>query len=151
MDDPKCILCQVKNGKLPTNLLFEDKECFVILDIFPSTKGHMLVVSKKHYSNLLKTPNRLNTHMFEVAKRFSNKARKKLNATGIKIVINTGKDAFQFIDHYHIHIMPFYPRMRIRPREMNNKKITIREAERLVSLMSEVNNAHAFESRNLST
>lgn|GEM_PF-378387 len=149
--EEKCILCKIKKGKEPTNLLFEDKYSFVILDIFPSTKGHMLVVTKRHYPNLLETPSKLNAHVFKIVKKFSSKAMERLGATGIKIVINTGKDAYQYIDHYHVHIMPFYPKMKIRPYEVGNKPLKKREAKRLVSLMSEVNNAHAFEARKLGT
>lgn len=148
-ENETCIFCRIRNGEEPTNLLLEDSKCFVILDVFPSAKGHMLVVAKKHYSSLLATPNPLSGHMLVIARRFAEKAKSKLNATGIKIVINIGRDAGQLVDHFHIHLLPFYHST---PDEKSqHRMITKQEAEKLVKLLTEVNNAHAFQNRNLGT
>lgn len=138
----------IRNGELPTNLIYYDDKCFVILDIYPSQKGHMLVISRGHYENFLTTPDQISGHMSKIAKKFSKKAKAKLKATAIKLVVNIGKDAGQLVGHTHIHIIPHYhPVMRYTTGP--NAEITKSEAEKVLRALSEVNNAHAFQNHNL--
>jgi len=148
--EKKCVYCKIKRGELPTNLIYYDDKCFVILDIYPSQKGHMLVISNDHYDNFLVSSDQLSMHMIKVARKFSRKAKQKLKATAIKLVVNIGKDAGQLIAHTHIHIIPhYYPitEYSIQP----NPQISKAEAEKILKLMSEVSNVHAFQNHNLDT
>ncbi len=143
-----CTYCRIRKGELPTNLIYYDDKCFVILDIYPSQRGHMLVISREHYGNLLVTPDQLSNHMLVVAKKFSSKAKRKLNAPAIKLVVNTGKEAGQLVHHTHIHIIPHYSPI-LEYTTGPNPQITKAEAEKLLKALSEISNAHAFQNRNL--
>lgn len=150
MEKEQCIFCKIRKGEIPTNLLYVDSKCFVILDAFPSQRGHMLVISRDHHQNFLETPDPLSAHMFKVAKKFARKAKLKLGATGVKLVVNIGKDAGQLVEHTHIHVLPSDHLIRqysVGP----NPKLSEKEAEKLVKLLSEISNAHAFEPHNLDT
>jgi histidine triad (HIT) family protein len=149
-DEKDCLFCKVKKGELPTNLIYYDDKCFVILDIFPSQKGHMLVISKDHHKNLLVTPDSINSHDFKIAKKFAKKAKDKLKATGIKLVVNVGRDAGQFVEHTHIHIVPHYHPV-FKYTTDPNPKITEKDAKMLLKLLSEVSNVRAFQCHNLDT
>lgn len=149
-DEENCIFCRIRKGREPTNLLYVDSKCFVILDIFPSVKGHMLIISKDHHENFLTTPEGLNSHMMEVAKKFAIKAKAKLKAKGIKIVVNIGKEAGQLVGHTHIHVLPHHYLVKeytVGP----NPRITEKEAEEFVKLLSEIKNVRAFQTHNLDT
>lgn len=103
-----CIFCKIPaEGK--EKLLFKDSKCYVIYDKYPAGKGHMLVISRKHYKNFLEAPDTLNAHLFSVAKKFAKLAIKEFKATGINLVVNNGKDANQAIMHVHVHVLPRYP------------------------------------------
>ncbi|MGI0141060.1 MAG: HIT family protein [Candidatus Micrarchaeales archaeon] len=102
-----CIFCKIKNDD-NSKLLFSDSICYAIYDKFPATKGHMLVISNKHYESTLKMPDETNAHMFTIAKKLAKRAIKEVHATGINIVANSGKDANQFVMHAHIHVIPRY-------------------------------------------
>ena len=44
-----CIFCKIIKGELPSYKVYEDELFISILDIFPRTKGHTLVIPKKHH------------------------------------------------------------------------------------------------------
>ena len=144
-----CIFCKIKAGGMQTNLLYHDSKCFVILDMFPSQRGHMLVITKEHHVNLLDTPYALSSHLLKISKRFAKKAKEKLSASAVKIVVNIGRDADQLIDHTHMHVIPFYPKNA--KHRTPHERMEEKEATELMNLLSEVSNARAFQTRSLGT
>ena len=54
-----CIFCKLANGEIPTATLYEDDDFRVILDQGPATKGHALILPKKHYANIYELPEEL--------------------------------------------------------------------------------------------
>ena len=51
-----CIFCSIIEGSIPSKKVYEDDEILAILDISQTTKGHTLVMPKKHYENFLEMP-----------------------------------------------------------------------------------------------
>ena len=51
MDD--CIFCKIIKGEIPSYTIYEDDDVKVFMDISPISKGHSLVIPKKHYTNIL--------------------------------------------------------------------------------------------------
>ena len=49
MRDENCIFCKIANGEMLATSLYEDENFRVILDAFPASKGHALIVPKEHY------------------------------------------------------------------------------------------------------
>ena len=47
-----CIFCKIANGEIPSATLYEDEEFRVILDLGPASKGHSLILPKKHAANI---------------------------------------------------------------------------------------------------
>ena len=145
----ECIFCKMIIGEMPANLLYNDSKCFVILDIFPSQRGHMLVITKEHRANLLDTSDALSGHLHIISKCFAKNAKGKLGASAVKIVVNIGRDADQLIDHTHMHVIPFYPKGS--KQRTPHEKMEEKEAAELIGLLSEVGNAREFQTRNLGT
>ena len=52
-----CVFCMIVDGKIPSKKIYEDNDVLAILDISQATKGHTLVIPKKHYANILEIPN----------------------------------------------------------------------------------------------
>lgn len=103
-----CIFCMIANHEIESSILYEDELCLVILDLSQATYGHSLVMSKQHFNNLLETEDEVVQHMFLVAKKLAIQIKTKLNAAGINILTNAGKEAGQTVEHVHIHIIPRY-------------------------------------------
>jgi|TARA_X000000368_G_C22638850_1_gene540086 diadenosine tetraphosphate (Ap4A) HIT family hydrolase len=89
--------------------IFENSVGFVILDRYPVSEGHCLIVSKRVYSNYFDSSEEeiigLNELLFQT-KTFLDK---KFKPSGYNVGINCGEVSGQTVDHLHIHIIPRYP------------------------------------------
>src|SRR3989338_4835595 len=103
-----CIFCKIVDGEIPCFKLYEDEHCLAFLDIRPSTKGHSLVIPKKHFDNWTETPEKVLAEIARVSKIVATAALKGLGADGFNIGVNTGAAAGQIIMHTHLHVMPRY-------------------------------------------
>ena len=72
------------------------------------TKGHTLVVPKKHYDHLLECDDETLAHCIQVVKLLSCRISERLNAKGINVLNNTHEAAGQTVNHLHFHIIPRY-------------------------------------------
>ena len=100
-----CLFCKIINHQIPSNIIYEDELVIVILDVSPVSKGHCLIMPKKHYKNLIEcdfdTLQAINEAMIKVSK-----ALLKTFASGINILSNINECAGQTIMHAHIHLIP---------------------------------------------
>ncbi|MDE1868689.1 MAG: HIT family protein [Candidatus Micrarchaeota archaeon] len=90
--------------------IYDDKVCRIILSKYPVEKGHLLVISKGHYKDMLSTPDPIVSHMFNTAKRFGSKSKRKLKCMGMDIGVNIGGAGT--VPHLHIHVIPRYSNRR---------------------------------------
>lgn len=103
-----CIFCQIVNGEIPCYKLYEDDDVLAFLDISQVTKGHTLVVSKKHYDNFLATPKDIVHKVMDVAQRIGQVQIRMLGAKGVNILTNCYQEAGQSVMHFHVHVIPRY-------------------------------------------
>jgi len=103
-----CIFCKIVEGSIPSYTLYEDEYVKAFLDISQVTKGHTLVISKKHYENFLTCDSEDMKRVFEVAQNLGNHLMKKLNAKGMNILSNVNEVAGQSVFHFHVHLIPRY-------------------------------------------
>ena len=47
-----CLFCKIVNKEVDAKILYEDNDVMVILDAYPDTDGHTLVIPKKHYEDI---------------------------------------------------------------------------------------------------
>lgn len=103
-----CIFCQIVEGSIPSEKVYEDDNILAILDIAQTTKGHTLVLPKKHSNNFLEMDEKEYMNLMNKVQILSKKIIKNLNAKGCNILINTNKEAGQTVMHSHVHIIPRY-------------------------------------------
>ena len=106
--DPDCIFCKLANGVFPTNFIYEDEDFKVILDANPATKGHSLILPKKHFKNILDADEEILKKIFPLAKKLSNKLIEVLKCDGVNVLQNNNKAAGQVVFHLHVHLIPRY-------------------------------------------
>lgn len=102
----ECIFCKILKGEIPCTKTYEDDNFVGILDLHPKSKGHTLVISKKHFRNLLDMPNTLGNELVEAIKNISLNLIKEKKAEGVNILFNTEPVAGQVVFHLHAHIIP---------------------------------------------
>ncbi len=103
----KCIFC-IKEPITDDKLISINTDYYVILDKFPISPGHLLIISKQHYENFLETPDSTISSMMKASKKFGILLQSVLSADGMKILTNINKVGDQSIMHTHIHIIPKY-------------------------------------------
>lgn len=103
-----CIFCKIANGEIPSNTIYEDQDYRVILDLGPATKGHALVLPKKHYADLFEISDEAVMGAVKVAKEVAGTMKSKLGCDGLNLVQNNGATAGQTVMHFHLHIIPRY-------------------------------------------
>lgn len=108
MDMEKDIFCKIVDGEIPCHKVYEDENVLAFLDISQTTKGHTLVIPKKHYDNLLSTPQEVLHQVMDVAQRIGQVQVKMLGAKGVNILSNAYEAAGQSVMHFHVHVIPRY-------------------------------------------
>lgn len=103
-----CIFCKIAKGEVPSRKIYENKKVIAFLDVNPISKGHTLVIPKKHFENIFEINESDLKEIISASKRISLLLKDKLNAKGINILHASGKEAQQSVFHFHIHIIPRY-------------------------------------------
>lgn len=103
-----CIFCKIANGEIPAATLYEDEDFRVILDLGPASKGHALILPKKHAANLFELPDETASKLLVVAKKIGYTLKEGLHADGLNLVQNNGEAAGQTVFHFHLHLIPRY-------------------------------------------
>lgn len=103
-----CIFCKIANGEIPSATIYEDEEFRAILDLGPASKGHALILPKKHAANLFELPDETAGKAMILAKKLAARLKEGLNADGINVVQNNGEAAGQTVFHFHVHLIPRY-------------------------------------------
>ena len=104
----ECIFCKIVNGDIPCYKVYEDDDVLAFLDISQTTPGHTLVVSKKHFKNLLYVPKDILAKVMGAAQRIAQAQVASLGAKGVNIINNTNEIAGQTVMHFHVHVIPRY-------------------------------------------
>ena len=87
-------------------MVYEDDDFKVILDVGPAAKGHMLILPKEHYADIMAMPEELVAKAFILAKKMATKMESVLGCDGINVVQNNHEAAGQTVFHFHIHLIP---------------------------------------------
>lgn len=103
-----CIFCKIANGEIPSSTIYEDEDFRVILDMGPATKGHALLLPKKHYANLFELDDEVAEKALKTAKKVAGQMKEALHADGFNLVQNNGEIAGQTVFHFHMHLIPRY-------------------------------------------
>jgi histidine triad (HIT) family protein len=104
----ECLFCKISRKEIPSEFIYEDGEIFAFLDIRPVSKGHTLLVPKKHSSDLLEADDETLSQMISSVKRLAGAIMAATGAAGFNLGINTKPAAGQVVFHTHFHIIPRY-------------------------------------------
>lgn len=102
-----CIFCKILNGEIPSFKVYEDKNVLAFLDITQGTKGHTLIIPKKHVQNIYELDEETAKDIFAVVPKISRAIKKAFKPIGLNIVNNNDKP-LQSVFHFHIHLIPRY-------------------------------------------
>ncbi|MGT2910353.1 HIT family protein [Streptococcus cameli] len=101
-----CIFCKIVAGEIPSSKVYEDDKVLAFLDITQVTKGHTLVIPKKHYRNVLEMTETAASELFSPVPKIAQHLKETLGANGVNIINNNEEAAGQTVFHTHIHLLP---------------------------------------------
>ncbi len=108
MTDPDCIFCKIVAGELPSQIVDQDERTIAFMDISPATRGHALVVPRRHSLDLLEVEADDLEATIDAAQRLARRIKERLGADGINLLNSCGSAAWQTVFHFHIHVIPRY-------------------------------------------
>lgn len=98
-----CLFCKIVAGEIPSTPVYQDEQCYAFADIAPKAPVHVLVVPRVHIASLAETKDEaLLGHLLATAGEI---ARAKGLGKGYRVVVNTGAEGGQTVDHLHLHVL----------------------------------------------
>jgi len=106
--DPDCLFCKIVAGEIPATRVAEDDRTVAFMDINPATRGHVLVVPREHASDLLAIDPEELAAVAKTAQRVAATMPDRLGADGVNLLNSCGREAWQTVFHFHMHVIPRY-------------------------------------------
>lgn len=100
-----CLFCKIASGAIPVTRLYEDEQVLAFPDIHPQAPVHILVIPKQHFASLAHTSASDSALLGHLLAATAGIARQQGLAKGYRLVINTGPDGGQTVDHLHVHLL----------------------------------------------
>ena len=100
-----CIFCRIVNKEIPATIVYEDDQIVAFGDINPKAPVHVLIIPRKHIPGVteMKGDDReVVAHIFASAKKIASSL--KVQESGFRLVVNSGPDAGQAVNHLHVHL-----------------------------------------------
>ncbi len=106
--DPANIFGKIIRGEIPAHKIYEDADVLVMMDIFPQSKGHTLVIPKAASRNLFDADPAVLARAIVQVQRVANAVHSAMDADGIRIAQFNEAPAGQSVFHLHFHVIPAY-------------------------------------------
>lgn len=106
MSKDSCLVCQIVEGKVPSEVIYEDDISMAVLDVNGSNPGHCFVLPKQHYPIIEQVPDDQIGHLFSVSNAISKTIFEQLGVGGTNIFVSNGIPAGQTVAHFMINIIP---------------------------------------------
>ena len=109
-----CVFCHIsqqadQDEKL--HVLYRDEHCFIVMNRYPYTPGHFMIIPHKHTDALEELEGEVWLHMSELAQKGVRLLKEGFNAQGVNIGMNLGKAGGAGIaEHIHLHLVPRWER-----------------------------------------
>ena len=106
MVDETCVFCRIIAGEEMVSLIHEDDRSLAFLDINPVSRGHALVVSREHHSQIWRVPEELLMHCLAVSRRIAEGIKRATGTESVNVFCADGPDGGQDVPHFHLHLIP---------------------------------------------
>lgn len=131
--DDSNIFAKILRGEIPSHRVYEDADTIAFMDVMPQSPGHLLVVPKAPSRNLLDADPATLAKLFAVVQKLARAAKTAFAADGIFIAQFNEAPAGQTVFHLHVHVIPRYDGVPLRPHsgEMEKGEILAANAEKV--------------------
>ena len=101
-----CIFCQIIEGKIPSDTVYQDEEIIAFRDINPKAPVHIIIIPRRHIaalSDLSEDDSALVGRMVAAANKLAKE--EGVADKGYRVFINCGKEGGQLVPHLHLHLV----------------------------------------------
>lgn len=99
-----CLFCEIINGNIPGDKVYEDDMIYAFKDINPAAPVHILVVPKKHIDSVNGVTSENSAYVARIFEKIPEIAASQ-GISSYRVISNCGKDAGQTVMHLHFHIL----------------------------------------------
>ena len=110
-----CLFCGIVAGDVPAQIVDSDEHTVAFMDINPATKGHALVVPRRHSADVMEVSDEDLERTMSAARRLVRRMEETLEPAGYNILNSCRSAAWQTIFHYHLHVIPRYEDDSVQP------------------------------------
>lgn len=103
-----CLFCKIVSGTIPSTKVYEDEHVLAFMDIMPLTKGHTLLIPKKHHENVYDMTSEEASQLFSMVPKIASALNSTFGPVGLNLLNNNGAPAGQSVFHFHLHFIPRY-------------------------------------------
>ena len=103
-----CTFCKIVEGSLPSWRVYEDEATVALLDKGQVTRGHTLVIPRRHGADLWALSEDEAQAVMRTVHRVARLLRERLPLRGLNVTQANGAAAWQEVFHYHVHLIPRY-------------------------------------------
>jgi histidine triad (HIT) family protein len=103
-----CIFCAIVAGESPAEIVDSDEHTVTLMDNNPATRGHALVVPRRHTEDLLAIGDDDLARCAIAARRVVGRMENTLAPDGFNLLNAVRAAAWQTVFHFHIHVVPRY-------------------------------------------
>ncbi len=101
-----CIFCKIVKGEIPCVKIYEDNNVLAFADINPISKGHTLIVPKRHATDMWEASEDDLVAIMKTAKKLVHAIKDAISPDGVAVLQLNGKAVNQVVMHYHFHLIP---------------------------------------------
>ena len=100
------VFAKILRGDMPAAKVFEDEQVLAFMDVFPQSRGHVLVVPKAEARNLLDVDAEVLREVIVRVQRVARAVREALKPDGLTVMQFNGAAGGQTVYHLHFHVIP---------------------------------------------
>ncbi len=102
---PDCLFCKIVAGVIPASRLHETSDVLAFADLHPQAPVHLLIIPKRHIASHAHTQSADAALLGTLLAEAGELARAQHLDRGYRLVVNTGPDGGQTVDHLHVHLL----------------------------------------------
>lgn len=100
-----CVFCRIAAGEIPADVVFENERIIAFRDINPAAPVHILIVPKEHIASVAHLKEEHQALVGEIFTSIQRLAEQEKLDKGFRVVVNTGQDGGQSVEHLHFHLL----------------------------------------------
>jgi histidine triad (HIT) family protein len=104
-----CIFCKISRREIPAKEVYRDEEVLAVEDVNPQAPVHLLVMPSQHHPNIAALSDRDDGSLVAKLLGVASRLGREGDGKGFRLVINTGPNGGQTVDHLHVHVLAGRP------------------------------------------